>query len=84
VYKYIPNDFAKEKFGLTKKEYEGGSLTNLFEDVLGKENYHKFMVAQDPFSDKRTKKAAIKILSNPAGSSFQKQSVRSIGVVMKP
>lgn len=84
MYKYIPNDFAKKKFGLTEKEYSCGSLTVLFENTLGQENFNKFMVSQDPFQNKRTKRAEIRIIINPDElAHHQYPQTRLIGVVEK-
>lgn len=83
VYVYFPNAFAIEKFKLTEKEYSCGSLTTLFEKTLGKENYDKFMVAQDPFSNKKIKKSKIYIILNPDELIIQKHRFGSIGVVRK-
>ena len=47
-YKFIPNKFAKKFFKLTKNSYKGKGITSLLTNVLGKENYEKYMCAQDP------------------------------------
>ncbi len=83
MYKYIPNDFAKKKFGLRKSEYSCGSLTILFEQVLGLENFEKFIVAQDPFYMKKIKKAVIKIRTNHNEQNAKMWNLRSIGTVEK-
>lgn len=47
-YCFTPNDFAKSMFGLTKIQYVGDGMTGVLEHALGKANYDRYMVAQDP------------------------------------
>ncbi|MBI5398456.1 hypothetical protein HZB03_03245 [Candidatus Woesearchaeota archaeon] len=83
MYKYIPNDYGKKKFGLTEEAYIGGGLTTLFQHTLGRENLIKFMIAQNPFSNKRTKKAKIMICLNLDKVPHEFPRFRSIGIVEK-
>lgn len=53
-YRFFPNKFAVEAFGLSEDFYDGESMTLLLEDILGKENYRLYMVAQDPLCGDRS------------------------------
>lgn len=48
MYTYTPNALAMEMFGLTERSYSGSNLNILLENTLGKENFDKFVLAQDP------------------------------------
>lgn len=54
--KFTPNPFAKRFFGLKLDFYTSTEgVSALLEHVLGKEDYQKYMVAQDPFHEPVTK-----------------------------
>lgn len=48
MHTYIPNDYAKELFNLSKNAYEGDSLTDLIMQAIGEDNYDQYIHAQDP------------------------------------
>jgi len=46
---YVPNEFAKDLFGLKKEFYDSTEgLTALLMDTIGGENYDQYINAQDP------------------------------------
>jgi hypothetical protein len=49
-YKFVPNEYAVTKFNLAAAEYVGDGLTPLLEQALGKSNYDRYVVAQDPLA----------------------------------
>ncbi len=79
-YEFIPNGFARDKFNLAAQSYYGAGLTPLLEEALGKDNYNKYVPAQDTFSGDKTK-ADIDIIVNPEETNPAKMIFRSIGYV---
>ena len=62
--KFTPNSFAKRFFGLKLDDYTGTEgVTDLLEQVLGKEDYDKYVISQDPFCGGVTK-SSIRIILN--------------------
>ncbi len=81
-FKFIPNTFAKEKFNLKASEYKGSGMTPLLEDVLGKDNYRQFMMAQDPLCGGKSV-GDITIITNRGETNPQKMRFKNIGTIHK-
>ncbi len=59
-YKYKPNELAIKMFNLTAKDYYNyDGLTPLLEEVLGHENYSRYIFAQDPLCNSDNGKVEI-------------------------
>lgn len=65
MYLFYPNEFGKKFFQLTSTTYgPHNSMTDLIELAIGKDNYDKYIVAQDPIP-KGKSKGEIAIVVNP-------------------
>lgn len=81
TYKFVPNQFAREKFNLAA-EYTAPGMTPVLEQALGKGNYDRYMVAQDPLAGGRSS-GEISIILNPDERSPSRMSFASIGTIYK-
>jgi hypothetical protein len=81
-YKYIPSDFAKTAFNLTSSEYSGDGVTPLLEGALGKDNYDRYVVVQDPLTGGKTC-GEIRIITNPRCLDPHGMQFQSIGSIQK-
>ena len=80
-YKFIPNQYAKTFFKLTKNSYKDKGITSLFMKVLGKENYEKYMFAQDPMH--KDSKGTVSICTNSENAINYNFKYQKIGIIKK-
>lgn len=80
AYRYTPNGFATKMFNLTAPGYTNEGMTGVLEDAIGKENYDRYMIAQDPLCGGRTE-GNINIILNRGETDPQKMRFESIGTV---
>ncbi len=50
---FCPNDFGKSRFNLRRDGYYGNGVTPLLLDVLGRESVEEYVVASDPFGERK-------------------------------
>lgn len=76
-YRYIPNDFARNKFNLLN-EYTSDGLTSMFMSALGEANYDRYMIAQSLFHA-GNKSADVDIILNRGEPNQKRMQFVSIG-----
>jgi hypothetical protein len=81
TYKFIPNQLAKDAFN-TAAEYEADNVLEAVRVALGKENYNKYMIAQDPLSGGKTC-GEIHITLNPGEENIHLMRFEPIGMVYR-
>ena len=81
-FKFIPNEFAKKMFNLSARSYAGEGMTPLLQQVLGSENYNKYVIAQDPLCGGKSE-GAISIILNNNERDPKKMNFASIGLIQK-
>ena len=79
-YRYIPNGFATQMFNLSAPAYQGAGMTGVLEDAIGKANYDRYMIAQDPLCGGKTE-GKIDIILNPGETNPDRMQFASIGVI---
>lgn len=81
MYKFKPNEFGSNFFSLDQAEYgPHDSTTGLLELVLGKPDYKKYMLAQDPLPNGKSK-GTISIIVNPDEDQSHRWIFYSIGEI---
>lgn len=79
-FKFVPNALAKEMFNLAAAEYVGNGMSPLLETVLGKDNYDRYIVAQDPLCGGKTS-GEIRIILNRAERNHTLHRFAAIGTI---
>ena len=79
-YRYIPNGFATKMFNLAAPAFTGDGMTGVLEEAIGKANYDRYMIAQDPLCGGRTE-GNIDIILNPGETSPDRMRFACIGVI---
>ncbi len=85
VFRFVPNEFAKEAFNLAADAYEGPKgrdlLLNLLENVYAeKANAH--LIAQDYFFQNKTS-GVVRIMLNPDEPDERRHSFATISMIHK-
>jgi len=84
-YKFVPNQFATEKFNLAASEYTGDGMVSLMKEVMGLENFNKHMITQAPLDDGKThngaKSGAVFIALDKDNPDPGKRDFRVIGTI---
>jgi hypothetical protein len=81
-YRFIPNSFATRMFNLVAPGYTDQGMTNVLEQALGKENYDRYMIAQDPLCGGRSE-GIVKIILNPDETHPGNMRFEAIGTILK-
>lgn len=82
MYKFVPNQMAREAFNLAAPEYVGHGMIAMLKKTLGEQNFEKHMIAQDPLGDDRVS-GEIRIILNPDEPNPALKRFESIGTIFK-
>lgn len=82
MYKFVPNQMAREAFNLAAPEYVGQGMIAMLKKALGEQNFERHMIAQDPLGDNRVS-GEIKIILNPDEPNPALKRFEPIGTICK-
>lgn len=81
-YRFIPNSFATRMFNLAAPGYTDEGMTGALEQALGKENYDRYMIAQDPLCGGKAE-GTVAIILNPDERDPDRMRFETIGTIQK-
>ena len=83
LYRFTPNDWARQKFNLAAADYRGEGVTPLLIKILGGERaFDKYAIASDPFAgEDSTAHIAIMLPPEEAHENTQGRVFPLIGVM---
>jgi hypothetical protein len=81
-YRFIPNSFATRMFNLAAAGYTDEGMTAVLEQALGKENYDRYMIAQDPLCGGKSE-GNVSIILNPDEADPRHMRFETIGTIQK-